>query len=159
MARSGDTISNPVTGEVITFARTAEDTGGELLVLHDTWTKRGQRAAPHVHPTMEERFEVVKGRVGLVVDGVEYTLEAGEEFAVPPGTPHVAWNAADGHTRVTLEFRPAGRWEEFVERLFALAREGLTDARGVPEPNALAVLLAEFSDEIAPAIPSRVGVR
>jgi quercetin dioxygenase-like cupin family protein len=153
VARSGETISNLVTGEIITFVQTAAETGGELLELHDTWTRPGQRAAPHVHPKMEERFEVVSGRAGVVVDGDEHELGPGDALAVPPGTPHVAWNAADGETRIKLEFRPAGRWEEVVERLFALARQGLTDARGVPEPRSLAELLAEFADEIAPAPP------
>jgi hypothetical protein len=92
-----------------------------------------------------------------VVDGVEYELGLGETLTVPPGTPHVAWNAARGQTHMKLEFRPAGRWEEVVERLFALAREGLTDARGVPEPQMLSELLAEYGDEIAPARP--YGVR
>ena len=155
MARSGETISNPVTGEIITFVHTAAETDGELLALHDTWTRPGQRAAPHVHPKMEERFEVVSGRAGIVVDGDEHVLGPGETLAVAPGTPHVAWNASEGETRMRLEFRPAGRWEEVVERLFALARQGLTDARGVPEPNMLAELLAEFGDEIAPARPVR----
>ena len=151
MARSGETITNLVTGEIITFVSTAEDTNGELLVLHDTWTRPGQRSAPHIHPKMEERFEVVRGRAGIVVAGVEQELGPGDTLAVAPGTPHVAWNASRGDTRLRLEFRPAGRWEEVVESLFALAREGLTDARGVPEPKTLAVLLAEFADEIAPA--------
>src|SRR4051812_25752063 len=121
MARSGETITNPVTGEIITFVSTAAETGGELLVLHDTWTRPGQRSAPHVHPKMEERFEVVRGQVALMVDGDEHALGPGDVLAVPPGTPHVAWNAATGETRIKLEFRPAGRWEEVVERLFALA--------------------------------------
>jgi quercetin dioxygenase-like cupin family protein len=154
MARSGETITNPVTGEVITFVSTAAETDGELLVLHDTWTRPGQRAAPHVHPNMEERFEVVRGRAAVMVRDEEHVLGPGDALAVPPGTPHVAWNAADGETRMKLEFRPAGRWEEVVERLFALAREGLTDARGVPEPRMLNELLAEFGDEIAPAPPA-----
>ncbi len=153
MARPGQTISNPVTGEIITFIQTAADTAGALLILDDLWTRPGQRAAPHVHPRMEERFEVVNGRAALVVDGVEHELEPGEALAVAPGTPHIAWNAGDGETRMRLEFRPALRWEEVVERLFALARDGRTDAYGVPEPGPFGELLAEFPDEIAPASP------
>jgi hypothetical protein len=50
-----------------------------------------------------------------------------------------------------IELRPALGWERFLERLFALAREGRTDAAGVPEPALLAELLAESELEIAPA--------
>jgi mannose-6-phosphate isomerase-like protein (cupin superfamily) len=152
MARSGETIVNPATGETVTFVQTAADTDGEVLVLDDVWSRPGHRAAPHVHPKLEERFEVVTGRAALLVDGVEHTLEPGDALAVPPGTPHVAWNAAEGETRLRLEFRPAGRWEEVVARLFALAQEGRTDTYGVPEPKVLAAILTEFGEEIAPAL-------
>jgi hypothetical protein len=157
VASPGQTISNPVTGEIITFVRTAAETRGELLELDDRWTRRGRRAAPHIHPRMEERFEVVTGQASLLVDGIERELGPGESLSVAPGTPHVAWNAADGETRLRLEFRPALRWEEVVERLFTLAREGLTDAGGIPVPRELAALLAEFADELAPAPPARAS--
>jgi hypothetical protein len=45
--------------------------------------------------------------------------------------------------------RPALRWQEFVERLFALdSNEQLTEAES------LAGLMRQFSREIAPASPS-----
>ena len=67
----------------------------------------------------------------------------------PP--PHVAWNPGPEEALVTISFRPALRWEEFLERLFALAEEGRTDERGTPEPEALRELMSEFRREIAPA--------
>jgi hypothetical protein len=46
--------------------------------------------------------------------------------------------------------RPALRWEEFVRRLFAAARDGRTNQEGTPEPALLVNLLADFRREIAP---------
>lgn len=46
--------------------------------------------------------------------------------------------------------RPALRWEQFIERLFALARDGHTDKRGMPDPTLITELLHEFPREIAP---------
>ena len=50
MARAGDVIEHPVTGERITFLQTAESTNGELLRLELAVGPRGFVAAPHIHP-------------------------------------------------------------------------------------------------------------
>jgi mannose-6-phosphate isomerase-like protein (cupin superfamily) len=151
VARAGEELVNPVTGERIVFLRTAADTGGELLEMEDTWTRPGHRAAEHVHPGMEERWEVLSGAAAFRVGGVERVAGPAEVVIAPPGTPHVAWNPGDGEVRLRVEMRPALRWEEVVERLFALARDGRTDERGVPALADLAELLREFPHELAPA--------
>ena len=136
MARSGQTVENPATGERITFVQTAAETAGELLVMDDVWPRPGHRAAEHVHPGMEERWEVVAGRAAFRIGDEEVELGPGEVAVAPPGTPHLAWNPTDGEVRLRIEMRPALRWAEFVERLCA----------GDPPSQ----LLREFSAEIAP---------
>lgn len=142
MARSGDVVESAATGEVITFVRTAADTGGELLELDACWTRPGHRAAPHVHPEMEERWRVVEGAAAFRVGELSLTAGPGELVVAPPGVPHVAWNPTAGEVRLRIEMRPALRWEEFVERLFALPPGDRT---------ALARLAAAFPREIAAA--------
>jgi quercetin dioxygenase-like cupin family protein len=139
---AGESIENPLTGERITAVRTAADTGGDLLVLEATWTREGIRTPEHVHPEMEERFEVLSGEARFRIAGEERSARPGDVVTVPPGTPHVAWNPGDSETRLRLEFRPALRWEDFVERLFALAREDRMDE--VPR------LMSGFPREVAP---------
>lgn len=58
MAHAGQVIEHPVTGERITFLKTAGDTGGQLLRLDLHVSPHGFVAAAHVHPGQEERFEV-----------------------------------------------------------------------------------------------------
>lgn len=145
MARAGQSVENPATGERVTFVKTAADTGGELLVLELEWPRPGERAPEHVHPEAEERYEVVEGTGAFRVGGEERTAGPGEVVIVPPGTPHFAWNPTDQPVRLKVEFRPALRWEEFVERLFAL-----TPVTGPPDRARLAALLREFRREIAP---------
>ncbi|MEA2348511.1 MAG: hypothetical protein QOG62_2298 [Thermoleophilaceae bacterium] len=152
MAHVGQEIENPVTGERIVFRITAADSGGDLLELDDFYTREGHRSVEHVHPGMEERFEVISGRVAFLVAGERQEVGPGEVVVVPPGTPHVAWNATTAPAHLRLQFRPALRWEDFVERLFALAAEGRTNELGVPEPALLMDLLQEFSAELAPAL-------
>jgi mannose-6-phosphate isomerase-like protein (cupin superfamily) len=149
VARSGQQIENPVTGERVVFTRTSADTGGELLELDLFWPRRGYRVPEHVHPEMEERFEVVSGRARFRIGGVERTAGPGDVVTVPRGTPHISWNPSSIEAHVRVQFRPALRWEDFVEALFALARDGRTDARGVPEPEHAARLMREFAREIA----------
>ena len=136
MASTGQTVVNPSTGERVTFLRTAADTGGELLELELVWPRAGQRAPAHLHPEMEERYEVLSGQAAFRVGGTERSAGPGEVVTVPPGTTHLAWNPTDEPVRLKVEFRPALRWEEFVVRLFA----------GDPVPD----LMREFRREIAP---------
>jgi quercetin dioxygenase-like cupin family protein len=137
MASAGETVVNPATGERVTFVKTAADTGGELLELELVWSRPGQRAPAHVHPEMEERYEVLEGTAAFRIGDEERTARAGEVVTVPPGTTHLAWNPTDVRVRLKVEFRPALRWEEFVVRLFA-GDEPIPD------------LMREFRREIAP---------
>ena len=94
----------------------------EVLAMLTTWTRPGHRAIEHVHPSMEERFEVVSGRAAFRVGGPEgETFEAGvgEVVTVAPGNAHLAWNPTDGPVQLRIEMRPALRWREFTTRFFA----------------------------------------
>ncbi|HEX2231985.1 MAG TPA: hypothetical protein VHG69_01325, partial [Thermoleophilaceae bacterium] len=63
MAYAGQVIENPVSGEKITFRKTAADTNGELLAIDLELSADGHVPGAHVHPNQEERFEVVSGRM------------------------------------------------------------------------------------------------
>ena len=125
-------VENPRTGERITFAI---DTP-ELLAMQVVWPRPGHRAAEHIHPEMEERYVVEAGTAAFRIGGVERTAGPGDTVVVPPGTPHLAWNPTSEEVRLRIEMRPALRWREFVERLFA-----------GQDPVAL---LREFTREIEP---------
>jgi quercetin dioxygenase-like cupin family protein len=140
MASAGQTVVNPATGERVTFVKSAADTGGELLELELVWPRPGQRAPEHVHPEMEERYEVLSGNAAFRIGGEERTAHPGDVVTVPPGTPHLAWNPTTEEVRLKVEFRPALRWEEFVVRLFA-GEDPVRD------------LMREFRREIAAAPP------
>lgn len=108
-------IENPRTGERVAF----ELESPERLVMHSTWTRPGHRALEHVHPEMEERFEILEGAAAFRIDGVERTARAGEVVVVAPGRPHRAWNPTDDPVRIRITMTPALRWAEFTRRLFA----------------------------------------
>jgi mannose-6-phosphate isomerase-like protein (cupin superfamily) len=108
-------IENPRTGEQVEI----ELHTPERLVMHSTWTRPGHRAVEHVHPEMEERFDILEGTAAFRIQGVERTASAGDVVVVPPGTPHVARNPPDVAVRLRITMTPALRWAEFTRRLFA----------------------------------------
>ena len=123
-------IENASTGEQVEFVSESP----ALLSMITTWTRSGHRAVEHVHPIMEERFEVLSGRAAFRIDGVEIDAAPGTIVTAPPGRRHVAWNPTDEPVQLRIEMRPALRWREFTTRFF----------RG-DDPIAL---LAEYADEV-----------
>jgi len=123
-------IENPRSGEQVEFIAESPD----VLTMVTTWTRPGHRAAEHVHPRMEERFEVLDGRAAFRIDGVEIEASPGTVVVAPPGRRHLAWNPTDAPVRLRIEMRPALRWREFTTRFF----------RG-DDP---IQLLAEYTDEV-----------
>jgi Uncharacterized conserved protein, contains double-stranded beta-helix domain len=154
MVRAGDVIENPVTGERMTFLLTGIETRGELLRIDMGVRPGGFVAGEHIHPQQEEHFRITSGQITLRASGEERRYTAGEHITIPPGTPHLWWNSGNDHLRVILEFRPAGRFAEFITTFFALAHAGSTTKRGIPT-NALqlAVTFAEYRDVIRGTSP------
>jgi mannose-6-phosphate isomerase-like protein (cupin superfamily) len=145
MARTGEVIRNPATGETVTFLVTTADSDGRFLRLEMTGEK--VTALMHQHPRLGERWELREGSVHFEVGGVEQLLEAPAELSIPPGTPHRFWSDTPLRTVVTQE--PAGRFEEFMETIYALAAAGKTDSKGRPNPLRAAVIAREHLDDYA----------
>lgn len=160
MAHAGDVIEHPVTGERITFLRTAAQTGGEYTRMELVVKPHGFLAAPHIHPRQVESFEILRGSFGFTVDGKERRPEAGERIAVQPGTPHNWWNAGITDAAAIVELRPALKTEEFFETFFGLAQDGKSDPRtGLPEQPWLAMMVVRYYDDFAYLSEPPLGVQ
>ena len=153
MIRTGDTIHNPVTGERITFLATSADTDGEAVVIETIVQPKGCVAAAHVHPSQTERFAVVSGRLGLKAGGKKQTLDAGQFVTVEPGTAHRFWNAGEEPVRFVCEVRPALQFESLIETMFALAADGKTNRKGMPNLLRLAVIANAHFDTVRLPFP------
>ena len=156
MIRPGDRLENPVTGEVLIFHRTAEETGGESVQFEVVVRPHGFVAAAHVHPFQTERFEVIEGRLGLRIDGKELEAGPGEVALVPPGTAHRWWNAGEEEARFQCEVSPALQFESLIETMFTLAAEGKTNRKGMPNPFQLAVIARAHFDTVRLPFPPAV---
>jgi mannose-6-phosphate isomerase-like protein (cupin superfamily) len=162
MIHAGDTIKNPVTGERIVFHQTSRETNGEAVVFETFVQPNGFVAAAHVHPKQEERFEIVAGTLGLKVGGGEIVAGPGETLTVPAGAPHRFWNAGDHEVRFLCEVRPALKFEQLLETMFALAADGKTNKKGMPNLLRLAVIARAHFDVVRlpfpPAFLQRLGL-
>jgi mannose-6-phosphate isomerase-like protein (cupin superfamily) len=160
--RAGDSIENPVTGERIVFRQTSHETGGEAVVIETYVKPNGFVAAAHVHPSQEERFQVLRGSVGFKIGRRKVVAGPGQRLTVPAGTPHKFWNAGEDVAQFVCEIRPALQFESLLETMFALAADGKTNRKGMPNPFRLAVIAQAHFDTVQlpfpPAILQRVAL-
>jgi quercetin dioxygenase-like cupin family protein len=154
VARAGDVLENPATGDRLVFLRTAGETGGELLEYELTFVPRGFAVRDHLHPSQEERHEVLDGSLGLVVEGREQRLEAGDAVDVPPATRHRIFSTQDAPLKARFALRPALDAEVLLETLFGLARDGKIGRSGDPGLLQLAVIFSDFAELGRPPRPS-----
>ncbi len=155
MSRAGDVHENPATGERAVVRLGTEETRGELLVVEVFVKPGGAVTGEHVHPIIEEYFTVVSGRVGFRLDGRESIAELGERLHVPAGMAHDWWNAGEEEARIVVEISPGARFEEMVVNLFGLARDGKTNAKGMPNLLQAAIFVKEFEDVLYFTKPPR----
>jgi mannose-6-phosphate isomerase-like protein (cupin superfamily) len=139
-----DEITNPLTGERVVFL---EETASRLrFELH--LAPGAHVATEHIHPRASERLSVRRGSLAARVGGEARAFGAGEDVLIPAGVAHDWWNAGASEALVLVDVEPAGRMGLFLRRVFALARAGATNARGVPTMLELAVLVPDHFDDI-----------
>jgi quercetin dioxygenase-like cupin family protein len=159
MIHTGDTIENPITGERVTFLATSADTDGEAVVIATVVQPHGFVAAAHVHPAQSERFAVQAGTLGLKLGRKKITLEAGEVALVEAGMAHRFWNAGGEPVHFVCEIRPALRFAQLLETMFALAADGKTNRKGMPNLLRLAVIARAHFDVVRLPFPPTVVQR
>jgi quercetin dioxygenase-like cupin family protein len=159
MALAGQTITNPVSGETLTFIRTAAETGGELLEVELELTPDGHVPGAHVHPEQEERFEVLEGRMRFRMGLRRITAGPGDVVVVPAGKVHRFANAGDGVARARVRVTPALDMEQLFETTVALAEEGAVTWTGMPKPLHLALFVQRFRREVRAPFPPAPVVR
>src|SRR5262245_11820580 len=146
MAKAGDIMTSPATGETFKFIKTAADTDGELLQIEMVIAAGGgaKSVPPHIHPKQEERFYIKTGEIKFLLDGKEFVAGPGETVIIPAGAVHTWWNATSQQATYLLEFAPAGQMEILFENLCAAAQAGALSPNGESNQFALAVTLHKY---------------
>jgi len=149
MPQQGDRIFNPRTGQEMTFS----EMSAEELRIDSVNPVSDLREPVHVHPRQTSGAEVHSGELVFEVGGAVRRLGPGERIEVPPNTPHRFWTEGSQVARSVQLFRPALDIASLFQTMFALARDDRLDAKGMPRPLQLAVMVDAFSDEIRPVSP------
>ncbi|HEY4428113.1 MAG TPA: cupin domain-containing protein [Solirubrobacteraceae bacterium] len=112
------------------FWRTMED-GREVLHV-ETWVDPGGGVTPHVHPAMEERFEVLEGRPQFLSGRSWKDTRPGDTVLVTPGTRHAFRNRGEEVAHFVCRATPPSSLQGFLEDAAALSRAGGISRRALP---------------------------
>ncbi len=155
MIRSGDTLHNPVTLETMTFSKTSRETNGELTSVRITLPPHAPGIFLHRHTTYTEHFRVLEGQLSIIAGDPKkpLVLRVGDRQLVPLYALHRFWNATDVPVTFEVEIRPARRFEETIETLFALANAGRTKPDGSPKHPLDLGIIAQMSESYLPGAP------
>jgi quercetin dioxygenase-like cupin family protein len=136
-------LYNRLTGDKLIIISSAESTGGEFLEMEAIYPSAGSFAPEHFHPSQDELFTVLSGKLMTRIDGVIREYQAGESFVVPSGTPHAMYNAGTENVHFRWRISPALRSEEFFRTVYRLA----STHQGKPGLVDTLFLLSEFRYE------------
>jgi len=105
---SGDEIKNEFAGERIIFLRSGVETNGAFSEREFHLQPGGAVPKAHLHE-YEESFKVMRGKLTLMLNGVEHQLSPGDSITVPAGVVHQPQNK-DAIELVTINrVQPAAR--------------------------------------------------
>jgi mannose-6-phosphate isomerase-like protein (cupin superfamily) len=154
VARKGTSIYNPVTTEHLTFLTTTEETDGEYLEFECRVGTNGIPLPPHVHDTQEERFEILSGKLGVMLGGEIYELRPGEKAVLPVGVKHQWWNAGETEVAFRVVAAPARNLEAVLEANAGMAIEGkLNKKSAMPKNPFHMVNLGRLGETYLPVVP------
>jgi mannose-6-phosphate isomerase-like protein (cupin superfamily) len=106
---------------------------------------------PHVHPHQVEDYDVLAGRLDVVVDNEWCTLTPGEFATVPVGALHTFRNRSGETVRVRNRHTPAMRFEEFIERTSRTLRAvGATRPRDPRIALYVSMVMLDYDDTLFP---------
>lgn len=125
-------IEDPVLRQRLRFRRTADADSGEVLHV-ETWLEPGGGVTPHVHPAIEERFEVLAGHPSFLAGRRWRTAAPGDTVVVPAGLRHAYRNRGAETAHMVCHVRPPSTLQEFLEGAAALGRAGKLTRRALPK--------------------------
>ena len=98
----------------------AENTGARGLCMHLLSIPPGERARAHLHEDHETAVYVISGKSGMWYgDSLEehVSVNSGDFVYIPPGVPHLPYNASDTETCTAVIARTDPNEQESVRLL------------------------------------------
>jgi mannose-6-phosphate isomerase-like protein (cupin superfamily) len=137
-------IEDPLFQYRVRLSRAGDVLRGEFWV-----EPGGGGAIEHIHPPIEERFEVLEGEITYHAGRVNGQAGPGDRFTVPAGARHRFINTGQGLAHVIVDMEPAFDMQELFADAAALGRAGKwtrVGKRGIPTGPRAVLDMAEFLD-------------
>jgi mannose-6-phosphate isomerase-like protein (cupin superfamily) len=132
-------VEDPVLRQRYAFSRE------EDVLVVEVWAEPGSAVPAHVHPRLEERWEVLEGDVTFRVEGDTVRAGAGDRVVAPVGARHAFENTGAQVAHLRVEAEPALDLQEFLVEGAALNRTGKFTKRAIPKGPGGMVLAADFT--------------
>lgn len=147
---SSEIVQDPNLRHSLSFG--LAERAGEPVGRVEMWVDPGGGVTPHLHPAIEESFEVIDGQLDLLAGRRWQTAGPGETVTVEPGTRHAYRNRGERVAHAICWVSPPSELlEGFLKDAAALGRAGQLTSRGMPKnPRAVlqAAVLAEHYREM-----------
>jgi quercetin dioxygenase-like cupin family protein len=143
MVQSERVIYNPVQKDTVTFLKTVRETAGNNTLI-EVELSPGGGVGLHYHKAYTETFECLEGELGVQSGKKILILKPGDAATIEVNVLHRFFNTSDRSCRFLVTISPGSRgFEESLQIAYGLARDGKTNAKGIPAKfEHLGVLLA-----------------
>lgn len=149
MADKGERFEMP-DGSVYVVVAPGAEVNGEYVEMEFILPGDCVAPPPHVHPHQVEEYEVIEGRLDVMVEGEWSTIGPGEKASVPIGALHTFRNPTGGEIRLRNWHRPAMRFEEFIATTCAnLKRAGIKGGRDPRVPMIISASFLRYPETLA----------
>jgi mannose-6-phosphate isomerase-like protein (cupin superfamily) len=157
---SGDRLDLSPIGAIFHVLKTGDDTNGAALEMEWELAPHASGTPVHVHPHATESYDVIDGRLDVLIDGKWRTLSRGESASVPPGVPHTFRNPDAAVSRVRNTHAPAMRFGEYFGTIGRIVESGAVEHdRMTPKAMLyLAAVMMRFKPEIVSVRPPHLVI-
>src|SRR3954454_19568150 len=131
-------VEDPILRQRYRFQR-----DGDLLRV-EVWADPGGHVPDHLHPALEERWEVFDGDVTFRIGREKRRAGPGDRLVAPAGVRHAFENTGDRVAHLRVEGEPALELQQFLEDAAAMNRSGAFTRRGIPKSLGAAAQAARF---------------
>ena len=126
--------------------RSHDETGGEYVEMEWTFPPGAFAPPPHRHPTQVEEYEILEGRLEVMIEGEWQTLETGASATVPVNASHTFRLLPGQGVRVRNFHRPGSRFDSFIEEQYRFVTSDRF--KGLKRPST-ALMMSKVWDEHA----------
>jgi quercetin dioxygenase-like cupin family protein len=124
MPSKGQIMVNPDTGDIYEFLETAKDTNGQRVAIKMTLKSKGEQVPNHFHALQDEHFEILSGKLTVLLGGKLQELGVGERITLPKNQAHNHYNTGDEPAVFIQSVSPALDFDYLLENIIGLTIDG-----------------------------------